>query len=457
MFNSIRLKLTLWYICVVALIIAIFSVVGYTLFVRVLRDETNKNIAEMATNFISAIKEEQKDEAKKKPSESIIANTTNEFNFRDYQFAVFSNDGKLISKTTYAELPSNLLSVDSNISAEIILANEPHRVRADTFRIHDKSYKLFVFFPLTDQIAIESRIQRIFLIAAPLILLFAGLGGYFLARESLKPIAKMGEQAKRISAANLHQRLPVANENDEIGNLAVVFNQLLDRLDQEFERQRRFMADASHELRTPLAIIRGESEVALSSDSRTSNSYQESLRIVNDEGKRLTNIVEDLFTLARADSGEIKAVHREIYVDEIVSDCVRSVRTLAEQRKISLKYDGEEMKVQGDEALLRRLFLNLLDNAVKYNYNNGSIRVSASGYVITVANTGPEIPTDQRSMIFERFYRVDKTRSRQMDTTTSGAGLGLSISKLIAEMHGAKLEFNRSKEGENIFSVIFPR
>ena len=119
-----------------------------------------------------------------------------------------------------------------------------------------------------DQIAIETRLQRIFFIATPLLLLFAGMGGYFLARRGLKPIAAMGDQAKRISASNLHERLPVPVANDEVGNLAVVFNNLLDRLDQEFETQRQFMADASHELRTPLAIVRGESEVALSKEDR---------------------------------------------------------------------------------------------------------------------------------------------------------------------------------------------
>jgi signal transduction histidine kinase len=217
------------------------------------------------------------------------------------------------------------------------------------------------------------------------------------------------------------------------------------------------MADASHELRTPLAIVRGESEVALQRSERTDDEYRESLRIVNDEGKRLSKIVEDLFTLARVDSGEIKASFREVYVDEIVEACVTKIRTLARHRSISVEYSGTEMKTLGDEALLQRLFLNLLDNAVKYNNKNGTVSVTVKNRTVTVTNSGLEIPENQRQLIFERFFRVDKTHARQAETFTSGAGLGLSIAKWIADIHQATITYDRSENGENIFSVNFPR
>ena len=292
-------------------------------------------------------------------------------------------------------------------------------------------------------------------LVAPLLILLAGIGGYFLARKSLKPIAAMGDRAKRISAANLHERLPIKNAKDELGNLAIVFNELLDRLDVEFDRQRRFMADASHELRTPLAIIRGESEVALLKDTRTPNEYQESLRIVNDESQRLTKIVEDLFTLARADSGEFKADLRDVYVDELVGDCVRSIRTLADKRNITIEFSGTETKIKGDETLLRRLFLNVLDNAVKYNIDGGRIKVNVADLTIAISNTGDEIPADQQKLIFDRFYRIEKSRTHNGETAMSGAGLGLSIAKWIADLHAADIEYARSKNGENIFTVTF--
>ncbi len=458
MFRSIRVKLTLWYICILALILAVFSVITYSIFVRVLQDETNANMTEMATNFNTAVKAEQNDALKKLSPDGLIKEALDEFHFRDYNFVVFSHDNKTVANTGLRELPSEFVAaVSPNKFRTITINDEPFSVLEVPVRVESRSYKLYVLFSLADQIAVETRVQRIFFIVSPFLLLFAGVGGYFLARKSLSPIASMGKQAKRITAANLHERLPVSNPNDEVGELTAVFNQLLDRLDQDFEKQRRFMADASHELRTPLAIVRGESEVALQKDRRTVSEYRESLKIVNDEGKRLTKIVEDLFTLARADSGQIKANLREIYLDEIVADCVKSIRTLADKRNIALQFIGEEMTMRGDESLLRRLFINLLDNAVKYNQDNGRIEVTASNDEIRILNTGPEIPADQKEMIFERFHRVDKTSSRLSESYTSGAGLGLSIAKWIADLHQADLKYSRSENGENIFSLNFSR
>jgi two-component system phosphate regulon sensor histidine kinase PhoR len=162
-----------------------------------------------------------------------------------------------------------------------------------------------------------------------------------------------------------------------------------------------------------------------------------------------------MFTLARVDAGNIQASFREVYLDEIVNDCVRKIRTLAEQKGITVRFDGEETRSFGDEALLQRLFINLLDNAVKYNTPNGRIEVSVANKCVRVTNTGPEIPEDMQGMIFERFFRVDKAHSRTFDSLTSGAGLGLSIAKWIADLHGATIKLNRSENGENIFSVTF--
>lgn len=457
MLKSIRVKLTLWYICVLAFVFAAFAIAVYSLFVRVLEDEMRKNIAEMADNFVTAVNQDQHEKPRPPTAEGIIDQTLFEFKFRDYRFAVQDADGRLVGKTLDDDLPASLgaLRADNGF-ARVDVNGESFRVLERSFRLDGKLFRLLTFFSLSDQITTEQRIENIFLIGAPVLLLLAGIGGYFLARQSLRPIALMGERAKQIGAENLHERLPVKNPDDEVGNLAVLFNQLLDRLDREFERQRLFMADASHELRTPLAIVRGESEVALQNDSRSIGEYQESLRIVNDEGKRLTKIVEDLFTLARADAGDVRTNFAEPSVDEIVEDCVTSLRTLADRKRVRIAFKSEELKVRGDENLLRRLLLNLLDNAVKHNYEGGTVEAVVAGRQVEIKNTGPEIPGDKHELIFERFYRIDKAHSRQADTLTSGAGLGLAIAKWIAEIHRAKLTVSRTETGENIFSVEFP-
>ena len=456
MLRSIRVKLTLWYISVLALILAAFAIATYTLFLRAVQDETKTNLSEMAVNFVNSASQLQNEKPRRFHAEALITEVLDEFQFRDYRFAVFDRNEVLIGKTVEQEVtPSTVAAVGEGKFGNVRIENDNYQVFEKPMTVEGRPYRLFVFFSLADQLAIESRVRNIFLIATPVLLLLAGAVGYFLARQSLRPVALMGERAKQIGAENLHERLPVANAEDEIGDLAVLFNQLLDRLSDEFDKQRRFMADASHELRTPLAIVRGESEVALQKDDRTSAEYRDSLKIVNDEGKRLSKIVEDMFTLARVDSGNIQASFREVYVDEIVDDCVRRIRTLAEDRNISVRCDSSETRSIGDEGLLQRLFLNLLDNAVKYNRENGSIAVSVAGKTVEVRNTGPAIPPESTGLIFERFFRVDKAHSRQADTLTSGAGLGLSIAKWIADLHNARIELSRSEAGENIFLVTF--
>jgi heavy metal sensor kinase len=293
----------------------------------------------------------------------------------------------------------------------------------------------------------------------PIAVLLASAGGYFLARKSLAPVVAMSSQAGRIGAANLHERLAVQNERDELGHLAQSFNNLLDRLSQSFERQRRFMADASHELRTPVAILRGESEVALSQQTRSLEEYRESLSVLHQEAERLTHIVEDLFTLTRADAGQYPLQPRDFYLDELIAECVHSARTLAQAKDISLIFEATcESPIHADESLLRRMILNLLDNAIKYMPPGGRVTVSCrrigDEYALSIADTGSGIPAELQPRIFERFFRVDKARSRS--DSDGGAGLGLSISRWIAEAHQGRLELTRSDSAGSIFTAYLP-
>jgi heavy metal sensor kinase len=268
----------------------------------------------------------------------------------------------------------------------------------------------------------------------------------------------MGERAARINAANLGERLPVGNARSELGRLARTFNELLARLDTSFEQQRRFMADASHELRTPVAIVCGESEVALSQPSRSAEEYRESLMILHEEGRRLMRIVEDLFTLARADAGQHRLVKVNFYLDEAVLAGVRAVRSLAARHGVALRHEhsGGDMPLRGDEGLVRRMVLNLLDNAIKYTPAGGEVSVElareGSGYSIRINDTGGGVPAEAQRHIFERFYRADKARSR----CDGGAGLGLSIASWIAEAHGGHVKLESTGEGGSTFLVTLP-
>jgi len=301
----------------------------------------------------------------------------------------------------------------------------------------------------------------------PVTIILASAGGYFLARRNLAPVADMTARADRISESTLHDRLAVQNPADELGRLATTLNRLLDRLDVAFERQRRFIADASHELRTPLAILQGESEVALSNPSRSPEEYRESLSLLQHEARRLARIVEDMLTLSRADAGQYPMNTRPLYLDEVVAECAHSVRTLAAAKSIAVCVESNgELPFSGDESLLSRMLLNLLDNAIKYTPSGGKVtvgvRATRLGAEVTVTDNGGGIPQEFQSRIFERFFRADQARTRansscgSAESPAGGAGLGLSIAKWIAEAHRGTLVLTRSDASGTVFTATLP-
>lgn len=465
MLDSVRTRLTLWYVAVLAMVLIAFAAWTYLRVVSVLNEETDENMEAMVSNFKSSLETETAENDDKSDPAEIIRGTVGESRFKDYNFAVYDNSNRKIDATfTNEELNTALLKLNEfpQEFVTVYIRENPVRVHSIPLDYGSQKYRLFVTRSLQDQTRFMERLQSIYLVIVPLALILTGLGGYFLARKSLAPVLDMSRQAENLSATNLHERLPVKNEKDELGNLARVFNALLSRLENSFEQQRRFMADASHELRTPLAIVRGESEVSLAKNNRPAEEYRESLAIVNDESKRLTHIVEDLFTLARADTGEFRVNFADIYLDELLADCVRAVRVLADEQNIKLTFIViQEMPLRADEQLLRRLFINLLDNAIKYNRNGGAVTIIAeknvTDYQIKISDTGYGIANDEQTKIFDRFYRADKARSRTTETTTSGAGLGLSIAAWIAELHNGTIKLVSSTEQGSSFTISLPQ
>src|SRR6185369_1113964 len=302
--------------------------------------------------------------------------------------------------------------------------------------------------PLTVIEGSLTRLRRNLYAGVPLVLLLTSAGGYFLARKSLSPIASMNQQTKLITAQNLSSRLNVTNPRDELGGLALTINDLLLRLEQAFRQQQRFIADASHELRTPLAVLRSETEVALGK-KRSTNEYEESLSLIKDEAERLSRIVEDLSILANQSPEMPPVILKEpLVLNEIVSDCVRAARLLGARKalQVELENSGNDLTLNGDEELLRRMLLNLLDNAVKYTPAGGEISVvlvrQNGNARLVVRDTGIGIPFAEQANVFDRFYRVDKARSRSQ----GGTGLGLSIVSWIVEAHDGTVTLESTPE-----------
>jgi heavy metal sensor kinase len=476
--SSMRTRLTFWYTSVLALVLLIFALISYTYLSRAARQRTDASLSDTLDSLISTFNTELNDEGQ--TVEVSAREAAMGLHFHDRQLIVYDSASNVfVSSSTppglspeqdwFLSAPPqdfmmDLLRVAS--SGRVFRtydSREEGRIRAVASRVPAKDQVLtfVVANSLRDEEQSLVQTRRAFYIAVPLALLIAGVGGYLLAMKSLAPVVSMGEQAAQIGAANLGERLPVPERNRELARLAEIFNNLLARLDKSFAEQKRFMADASHELRTPVAVIVGESEVALS-QQREIEEYLESLNIVNDEGRRLTRLVEDLFTLARADSGEYPLVMSDFYLDESVSESVRSVRSLAAQKGLELLYEAPESEIayRGDEAVINRMIMNLLQNAIKFTPQNGRIEVAlkanCANWEISVCDTGEGIPEAAREQVFERFFRVDKTRSRKDFLNSSGAGLGLSIAKWAAELHGGKIVIEKTGPCGTTFVVYLP-
>jgi heavy metal sensor kinase len=289
-----------------------------------------------------------------------------------------------------------------------------------------------------------------------LLILLTVLGGYFVAQRALRPVDTIIRAAERISSRNLSERLPVPDTRDELERLSTALNNMIRRLEESFQHTQRFLADASHELRTPLTILQAELEATL---ARIGNNRE--LRDVAasalEELERLRNIVESLFALSRLDAGE--AMNRSELFDlgELVASTADQMSLLALDKRLSITcHPSEPLMVQGDRSRLKQVAVNLLDNAIKYTPEGGAIHVRTATRngtaVLEVSDNGIGIPPDALPHVFERFYRVDKARSRQL----GGAGLGLSIVKSICTAHSGRVEVE-SKEGEgSSFRVELP-
>ena len=480
MFESVRARLTAWYSVVLGIVLVLLAVFSYLIYQRNITQRTATNLTELANAFATTFETELPDHAGEDQIKEAARESLMEHRFRDTIFVVTDADGKVLISSL--ELPTAGPS-RMHVTSEIFATREFQEVRAgadsrieertrvpggrDGFQPHVRTlavgntmYKLVLLQSLHSQQEMLEDIRGTFLLVIPLALLLASAGGYFLARKSLAPVAAMATQARGMGATKLDARLAVANQRDELGQLALSFNQLLDRLEDSFERQKRFIADASHELRTPVAILRGETEVTLSRADRSPEEYRETLGILRDESQRLARIIEDLFTLTRADAGEYPMNPSDLYLDELATDVLRRARSLALAKDITLKCSiAAELPLRADEALLRRMVLNLLDNAIKYTPRGGTItldcRRSGGEYVVSVTDTGEGIPAELQPRVFERFFRADKARSRQ-EGENGGAGLGLSIARWIAEVHHGRLELTRSDSTGSTFTAILP-
>jgi heavy metal sensor kinase len=466
--DSVRGRLTLFYVSVLAVALLVVGGLIYVLLARALYariDDTLLGVVQITTTSLA------NDLAEGQDVEDAARSTAAELSSRQQMLLLYDRSGRLLAEGGRDDdVAAVLPPLDSIPTDEAMLLtvgeagddDDRHRlaIRRVTIQPAGATYIVVVGSPLEPTDEELEFLRGILAYVVPIALLLAGAGGWFLARQSLAPVVAMAERARRIGAENLSERLPVANARDELGRLAGSFNELLGRLEASLVQQRQFMADASHELRTPVATTRAAANIALQQPHRGEREYRDTLEIIEQQAARLSRIVDDMFTLARADAGNYPVQLVPIYLDETIDDVVRAARVLASTKNVAIELETiASAAFTGDEELLRRLVGNLLDNAVRHapagSRVDVALRPATGGYEVSVSDRGPGIPEEIQPHIFERFYRGDATRVRDR-RADSGAGLGLALSRWIAHVHHGEVRLIQSSESGTTFTVFLP-
>jgi heavy metal sensor kinase len=293
------------------------------------------------------------------------------------------------------------------------------------------------------------------LVALPIILVLGTLGGWILARRSLSPIGYIASKARSITSENLSERLNPRGTDDEMDDLIRTINGMIARLEGSFKRMAEFTADVSHELKTPICAMRGEAEVLLSKE-RKAEEYQEGLAHFIEQFDHLNQMINDLILLSKFDATQVELKRVPLRLDLLIKDLCNLFQILAEQKENSLEMGTiEEVTILGDKVRLQQLFTNLIDNAIKYT-SKGSIHVTLQKNedtaLVKIRDTGIGIPKEEQEKIFKRFYRVDKSRSRE----TGGVGLGLSIAEWIVHAHHGKIGVESKLNKGSTFTLSLP-
>lgn len=448
--KSIRFRLTIWYLAVLVALLLLFGMTSYFMLSRSLYqslDDSLQTHALALENSLDVWNGHINLGITEQPGEFVL---------------LYGSDGSLLQGFSWgAEVP--------HVDTLVVQALESHTsfltaqtANGDKIRLYvapfsgEPEISVIVVGRSVD-VATEvlERFVSILIFAALATMILAGGGGFFMASRVMKPVERIRQTAEEIGESDLSRRIEVGSE-DELGRLASTLNQMIGRLEAAFSLQRQFTADASHELRTPLAIMQAESTLALRKE-RTPGDYRKSLELISQEAGHMSAIVGKLLYLARIDAGKDQVNFERINLKALLTELSSDIEVLAREKGIEFKLAPlEDLSIEGDRVKLEQLFLNLLENAIRYTPSGGSISASmvrkGQTAVIAIKDTGIGISKEHMPHLFERFYRVDKARSR----AEGGAGLGLAICKHIAQVHNGKIEVESQVGQGSTFSVSLP-
>lgn len=480
-FRSLRFKLTLWYVLILGILLISFSgFLYFTLSKRLHRDVDNKlrSLAELiASESSSPLSKFGFGNLDQALETSMNLKPIGKF------IQVLDESGNIGRKS------DNLKNVQLPISLNALKNASKGLITFETNRSIGNTSLRIITFPVVENNHVTKIVQiassleevedtlnklfRILIITVPLALMVASLGGQFLAHQALKPVDNITQTARMITSQNLNQRINPPKVKDEISRLIETFNEMISRLDLSFRQIKQFSSDASHELKTPLTILKGEVEVTLRKE-RPPQEYQQTLKSNLEEINRMSQIVEDLLLLSKADTGEIRLNKEDIILTEILNEVVAQMDRLAKSKKLHLSASNhhQDIHIFGDALRLRELFINLIENGIKYTEEGGAIHITLqkeypppvrnqSDWLegekgefvkIIVSDTGIGIAKEDQERIFNRFFRVDKARSREQ----GGSGLGLSICKWIVEAHQGEIKVESELGKGSSFIIKLP-
>jgi two-component system, OmpR family, sensor histidine kinase ArlS len=451
--KSIKFRLTLWFLAAIVVMLAVFGIAAYWLLKGSLNNNLNESLQNRFLELSSSIKYD---------GERFFFNET------VGELVMFYDADGALKQKLGANIQANL----GRIVGQALVGGKKFqtvkRAEGPAMRFYAGPYNaqangtgpqirfaLVVGRTTYDIASVLAQFRLVIPLASFLVLILAGVGGIFLANRALEPVDHIAETARGIGESDLSRRIDIQTD-DELGRLASTLNGMIGRLEQAFKKERQFVADASHELRTPLAIIQAESSLALEK-ARSQDEYERSLEVVSQEVDFMSEIVGKMLLLARSDSGSETIEFEDVKLKPLLTELAQDLDLLVQDKGLKLELGPmEELKVRGDPVKLKQLFLNILDNAVRYTPAGGSITATLGRRdgqaVASITDTGIGIPSEHLPFIFDRFYRVDKART----SADGGTGLGLSIAMSVAKMHAGGIEVESEPGKGTTFRVVLP-
>ncbi len=452
----IRIRLTVWYFAVLAVVLSVFGVSAYLEMRHSIRQTVDEELQIRAEGVHQLIERAIQRGAEDDLQEGLREHT--ELREGGALLQVSDEQGNWIYRSpVMSDYGVPRPTTIPKKATEFLGKNVPLRIWTKKVNVAGESYVIQSAFEMDDFYEALDHFALLLFISIPSLLLCAAAGGYWISTRALAPVDQITQTARTISAQNLSSRLVVPKTGDELQRLSETLNGMLDRLEAAFKKITQFTADASHELRTPVAVMRTRAELSLRK-ARSAEEYRDVIAEVLAELEKTSGLIEQLMFLARADSGAETLTFAPTNVAEVLREACHQGCALAEAKQIAFQdqISSDSIWIEGDATSLRRLFLILIDNAVKYTPANGQVEVSLrrnDGFAVAeVRDTGIGIAGADLPNVFERFYRADKARTRE----SGGVGLGLSIGRWITEVHAGTIEVRSTPGHGSIFQIRLP-